>query len=52
MNPIDIFIQSTVKCTRCNKQGYMNCDCWEKCACGWTKAKGEQCKNKDCEAKK
>jgi len=30
---------------KCGTQGIGNCDCYEKCSCGWFADKGQPCKN-------
>jgi hypothetical protein len=42
---IDIlFSRAVMKCTKC---GRAECDCWERCSCGWTTEAGKQCRNPD-----
>lgn len=42
---IEKLIEKAVKCTICGTKGYMICDCWVKCKCGWLYEKGTKCKN-------
>lgn len=35
---------SMLKCTVCGAQAE-TCDCWTKCACGWSFQKNEACRN-------
>ena len=44
---LDRMILGSVKCVRCGA-GYGNCDCWEKCRCGWSHGRGEPCHNPNC----
>ena len=44
-SPIGIlFDRSTMKCTICGAPSG-TCDCWERCHCGFSFPKGEECKN-------
>jgi len=43
-SPLDKMIEAAVVCTKCGaKPG--QCDCWEKCSCGWFAEKGKPCRN-------
>jgi hypothetical protein len=44
-SPIDKMIDASVQCLKCGKPGYLTCDCWEKCTCGWVAEKGKPCNN-------
>ena len=42
-SPIDSLLDGVVMhCTIC---GASSCDCWVRCACGWSFEKGEECHN-------
>lgn len=45
--PIDILIDSGMRCTLCNAP-MGQCDCWQKCSCGWSHEKGTTCRNPKC----
>jgi hypothetical protein len=44
-SPINRMIDSAVRCVRCGTQGFMKCDCWERCSCGHFVEKGKPCRN-------
>lgn len=37
-------VEQGVRCTRCGAP-WGGCECWERCHCGQTKARGELCEN-------
>jgi len=41
---LDKLIDKSVHCVKCGAK-MEECDCWEKCSCGWTKEKGKFCNN-------
>lgn len=44
---IDAFFgKAKLKCTICEADEG-ECDCWEKCSCGWMAEKGMPCENPD-----
>ena len=43
--PMDILLdQVDLKCTICGGLAG-ECDCWEKCTCGWSREKDKPCNN-------
>lgn len=38
-------IKRSVECVKCVAKGIGNCDCWERCSCGWFAEKGKPCRN-------
>lgn len=43
--PIEKMIDAALVCSKCGAKGMFNCDCYERCTCGWIANKGEPCSN-------
>lgn len=39
-----LFSKANMRCTVCGAPAG-DCDCWERCSCGWSARKGEPCRN-------
>lgn len=45
MKPINKLLNNVdFKCLKCGEP-IGKCDCWQKCACGWSYEKGKKCRN-------
>ena len=44
-SPIEQMIDASVSCSKCGTKGFMKCDCYEKCSCGWIADKRKPCRN-------
>ena len=42
---INRMVDMAVTCSRCGTKGIGNCDCFERCSCGWFADKGKPCGN-------
>lgn len=45
MKPIEIMLDKSVSCLKCGTKGYMNCDCYIECYCGWLYDRVGSCSN-------
>ena len=43
--PIGRMIDASVHCAKCGAKGMGNCDCQQRCACGWWAEEGKPCRN-------
>lgn len=43
--PIEQMINASVSCGKCGTKGFMVCDCYAKCSCGYLHEKGKPCAN-------
>jgi hypothetical protein len=48
LSAIERLIDATVVCPTCGTQGFLKCDCFSQCACGWLVKKGGHCENPKC----
>lgn len=54
LTPMDILLSKVnMRCTKCNvvmNTAVGDCDCWEKCTCGWLFERGVEigCSNSEC----
>lgn len=44
LSAIERLIDASVRCHKCH-QGINDCECYEKCSCGWSFDKGSRCRN-------